>query len=172
MCAKCIDKMSASEIYGILKGRVISLPDLKKELHDTKAALKQVIHEMILNDVSMDIVKKANKLREYTEVLTMEIKCIGLCSKDISDITSCKSEKTHKKSFRECVDQFVKMKEESSFEPSSVAEFVAESRGQALTKSVRVFTHRIIKDLVLENQVKQISHGLYIRNSEEVSIPA
>ena len=48
MCAKCIDKMSASEIYGILKGRVISLPDLKKELHDTKAALKQVIHEMSL----------------------------------------------------------------------------------------------------------------------------
>ena len=48
------------------------------------------------------------------------------------------------------------------FEPTEVAKFVADSRGQILTNSVRVFTHRILRDLLLQDNVKQISHGLYI----------
>lgn len=171
MCTKCIDKMTAYEIYNIVRERFSSLPELKQELSDLKGSLNSMVREMTSKDISVDFAKKANKARKTIESLSRDIRCIEICSKDADSLKN-RSERSGKASFRECVLQFVKAKEGASFEPVEVAKFVADVRGQALTSSVRVFTHRVLKDMVLQNHIMQISHGLYssIKNSVNISV--
>ena len=165
MCSKCVSKMSAYDMYSLIQNKKADLENLKHYYQSTRAELDAVISEMTFKSASVDLARKANTLRTTVNDTLKEIKAIEMCSRDISgmqDAIRQRTERSHKKSFRDCVLQFISMKGANSFEPTEVAKFVADSRGQILTNSVRVFTHRILRDLLLQNSFKQISHGLYI----------
>jgi len=157
--------MSAYDMYGLIQNKKADLENLKHYYQSTRSELDAVISEMTFKSASVDLARKANALRTTVNDTLKEIKAIEMCSRDISgmqDVMRQRTERSHKKSFRDCVLQFISMKGTNSFEPTEVAKFVADSRGQILTNSVRVFTHRILRDLLLQDNVKQIAHGLYI----------
>jgi len=172
MCSKCVSKMSAYEMYRMIQSRKADLEGLKQSCQHARAELDTVIAEMTFQIASVDLARKANKLRTVVDDTLKEIKVIEMCSRDISGVQEVmrqRVERSQKKSFRDCVLQFISMKGGSPFEPTEVAKFVSDSRGQLMTNSVRVFTHRILRDLLLQQNVKQIAHGLYVAQAENAA---
>ena len=97
-------------------------------------------------------------------MITKDIRAIESCSSEILGFSPFEySLKKNKKktSFKDCLLQFVKNKNGASFTPSELSQFIAETRHQQMSSSVRVFAHRVIKDLLLQNKIKKISYGEY-----------
>lgn len=165
MCAVCADKMSAYEMYSMIRNRQSSLSELKKSYSSSKAQLDYVIGEMAHKGISNEMMAKANSLRKIVEESMREIKAIEICSRSIANLEdSFKNKSVQKKSFKDCVTEFMEMKGSTTFEFTELAKFVSDKRDQAMTNSMRVFTHRVLRDLLMQNQVKQVAHGLYSSN--------
>jgi len=161
--------MTLYDMYEYIRAHRIELSAMKKQAASIRTELEQLVAEMTYKVASVDCSKKANRLRSSLDEIVKNIRAIEACSKEITgfyeDGKSKSAKKDGKKPFRECVEHFVQMKGSEPFEPTEVARFIAESRGQELTNSLRVFTHRIIKDFVLEKKIVQIAHGLYESSS-------
>lgn len=161
--------MTLYDMYEYIRAHRVELAAMKREASSTRLELEQLVSEMTYRVASVDCSKKANRLRASLDEIVKNIRAIEACAKEIAGLDeqaqSKSSKKNGKKPFRECVEQFVQMKGAEPFEPTEVARFVAESRGQELTNSLRVFTHRIIKDFVLEKKIVQLAHGLYESSS-------
>lgn len=161
--------MTLYEMYEYIRAHRVELAAMKRQAANTRIELEHLVAEMTYKVASVDCSKKANRLRVSLDELVKNIRAIESCSKEIGGLDdqakSKSAKKDGKKPFRECVEQFVQLKGSEPFEPTEVARFVAESRGQELTNSLRVFTHRIIKDFVLEKRIIQIAHGLYESSS-------
>lgn len=157
--------MTLYDMYEYIRAHRVELAAMKRQAANTRIELEQLVAEMTYRVASVDCSKKANRLRASLDEIVKNIRAIESCAREIGGLdeqTKSKSaKKDGKKPFRECVEHFVQLKGSEPFEPTEVARFVAESRGQELTNSLRVFTHRIIKDFVLEKRIVQIAHGLY-----------
>jgi hypothetical protein len=157
--------MTLYEMYEYIRAHRVELASMKKQAANTRIELEHIVADMTYKIASVESAKKANRLRSALDEMIKNIRAIEACSKEIVSLEdqakSKNSQKDIRKPFRECVENFVKLKGSEPFEPTEVARFVAESRNQPLTNSLRVFTHRIIKDFVLEKKIVQLAHGLY-----------
>ena len=143
------------------------LHSLKGE-YDRRSYLQSDLDETIVyienNKISEELIKKSNFLKSQIDMITKDIRAIESCSSEILGFSTFEySLKKNKKktSFKDCLLQFVKNKNGASFTPSELSQFIAETRHQQMSSSVRVFAHRVIKDLLLQNKIKKISYGEY-----------
>ena len=127
------------------------LHSLKGE-YDRRSYLQSDLDETIVyienNKISEELIKKSNFLKSQIDMITKDIRAIESCSSEILGFSPFEY-------------SLKKNKNGASFTPSELSQFIAETRHQQMSSSVRVFAHRVIKDLLLQNKIKKISYGEY-----------
>jgi hypothetical protein len=156
-----LKSISVDRLYGEITSRRSNLSTMKAQLSSLEQKMKQMCHDLIFKG-SIDVSEKEiEEIRLMAESLKKEIKILDNCSPLCGKVA--KRIEKNIPSYRECVISFVDDTNET-FTPVELAEHVAAKRMTEPSNSVRVYVHRIIKDLLLEGKISQVDHGHYKRN--------
>lgn len=156
-----LKSISVDKLYGEITSRRSNLSTMKAQLSSLEQKMKQMCHDLIFKGTIDVSEKEIEEIRFRAESLKKEIKILDSCS-PISGRNAKRIEK-NLPSYRECVINFVEDTDDT-FTPVAVVEHVAAKRMTEASNSVRVYVHRIIKDLLLEGRISQVDHGHYKRN--------
>ncbi len=163
-CELELGGVSLDKLYGEIAARRSNLSSMKAQLSSLEQKMKEMCHDLIFKGSIDFSEKEIEQIRNKADSLKKEIKILDSCQ-PISSRTIKKSRKDLP-SYRDCVISFIE-KSEENFTPVSVVEYVSEQRMTEANNSVRVYVHRILKDLILEGKIFQVDHGHYKKVSEE-----
>jgi len=163
-CELELGSVSLDKLYGEIASRRSNLSSMKAQLSSLEQKMKEMCHDLIFKGSIDFSEKEIEQIRNRADSLKKEINILDSCQ-PIS-VRVGKRSKKDLPSYRDCVIGFIE-KNEESFTPVSVVEHVAGQRMTEANNSVRVYVHRIIKDLMLEGKIVQVDHGHYKKVSEE-----
>lgn len=148
---------STSDLYAEILSRKKKIPELKSQIAMLESQMRQMCHNLMYSDGTCFTEQEMRSIKERTDELKKEVIVLdGIAlQSNISGRTKSKAI-----SYKECFMMFVDQAD-GTFTPSSVLDYVSDKRGVEPSNSVRVYVHRMLKDMLFEGVIVQLNHGKY-----------
>lgn len=147
------------KLYEEILSRRKKLPSLKSQASMLDAQMKQMCHNLIYSDGISFTEQEIRSIRDRAESLKKEVRALERLSFHIRSSADLKKPDL---SYKDCFKMFIE-EIDGTFNPSFLLEYVSSKRGVEASNSVRVYVHRMLKDMLLEGVIVQVGHGKYCK---------
>lgn len=147
------------KLYEEILSRKKKLPSLKSQASMLDAQMKQMCRSLIYSDGVSFTEQEISSIRDRAESLKKEVgflESLSFHGKSYVDL------KKPTLSYKDCFKMFIE-EINGTFNPSFLLEYVSSKRGVEASNSVRVYVHRMLKDMLLEGVIVQVGHGKYCK---------
>jgi hypothetical protein len=160
-----LSDLSSQDLYQEIVARKKSIPNMKSQAAMLETQMKHMCNDLMYSNGVSFTEQEIRSIRERLDTLKKEMKILDGFTLQPKHSYRPRGSKL---SYKECFSAFME-ENDGTFSPSCLLDYVSCKRGVESSNSVRVYVHRMLKEMTAEGLLVHLGHGKYCKLKKDDS---